>query len=37
MSNTTQQHQPRTKKTYIAAPLPAEGYCRKPSILAVLG
>jgi len=37
MSNTTQQHQPRTKKTYIAAPLPAEGYCRKPSFLAALG
>ncbi|MDP3875427.1 MAG: hypothetical protein Q8Q50_00440 [Methylobacter sp.] len=35
--STTQQHQPRTKKTYIAAPLPAEGYCRKPSILAILG
>ncbi len=28
---------PRTKKTYIAAPLPIEGYVRKPSFLAALG
>ena len=28
---------PRQKLTYKPAPLPAEGFCRKPSILAALG
>lgn len=37
MPNTNQQHQPRNKITYTPRPLAAEGYCRKPSILAALG
>ncbi len=37
MPKTNQQHQPRKKITYTAQPLPAEGYVRKPSVLAVLG
>ncbi len=28
---------PRNKVTYVPAPLPLEGYVRKPSVLAVLG
>jgi len=28
---------PRNKKTYVPAPLPLEGYVRKPSFLAALG
>lgn len=35
MSST--QHKAHQKKTYKPYPLPAEGYVRKPSILAVLG
>jgi hypothetical protein len=35
-SNRTQR-KPRNKVTYIPQPLPAEGYVRKPSVLAVLG
>lgn len=31
------QQKPRKKITYTAVPLPAEGYVRLPSVLAVLG
>lgn len=34
-TNTTSN--PRNKVTYVPAPLPLEGYVRKPSFLAVLG
>lgn len=35
--NADTQRKPRNKITYTPAPLPAEGYVRKPSVLAVLG
>jgi predicted DNA-binding transcriptional regulator AlpA len=34
---TTQTKKPRKKITYLPAPLPLEGFCRKPSFMAVLG
>jgi len=38
MSQATKKTQkPRKKHTYIPAPLPPEGFCRKPSFMAVLG
>lgn len=37
MTTETTQRKPRKKITYIPAPLPAEGYVRLLSILAVLG
>ncbi|MDO9047319.1 MAG: hypothetical protein Q7U66_06220 [Methylobacter sp.] len=37
LKTTNKRQPPRKKVTYIAAPLPTEGYCRKPSILAALG
>ena len=37
MPNTTHQHQPRNKVTYVVTPLPAEGFARLPSVLAALG
>jgi len=37
MTTTTIQRKPRKKITFIPGPLPAEGYVRKPSVLAVLG
>jgi len=37
MSAKTNPQKPRNKITYIPAPLPAEGYVRLPSVLAVLG
>jgi predicted DNA-binding transcriptional regulator AlpA len=36
-SKTAAIKKPRNKITYINAPLPAEGYVRLPSVLAVLG
>ena len=37
IKNSHTPRKPRNKITYVAAPLPAEGYARKPSVLAVLG
>ncbi len=37
MSAKTNPQKPRNKITYTPAPLPAEGYVRLPSVLAVLG
>jgi prophage regulatory protein len=37
MPTTTNQRKPRKKITYTPSPLPQEGYCRLPSVIAVLG
>lgn len=37
MTTTTAERKPRNKITYTPTPLPAEGFVRKPSVLAVLG
>lgn len=37
MSAKTNPQKPRNKITYTPVPLPAEGYVRLPSVLAVLG